>query len=64
MLKNICFFSNFPLAGSMAKGFYWLSLWNFKRSSISRFLCHSLIKRLRYRKWLMVYSLEFQRDSR
>ena len=31
MLKNICFFSNSPLAGSMAGGFYWLFLWNFKR---------------------------------
>ena len=31
MLKNICFFSDFPLAGSMAGGFYWLFLWNFKR---------------------------------
>ena len=31
MLKNICFFSNFPLTGSMTGGFYWLSLWNFKR---------------------------------
>ena len=31
MLKNICFFSNFPLAGSMTGGFYWLSIWNFKR---------------------------------
>ncbi len=30
MLKNICFFSNFPLAGSMTGGFYWLSIWNFR----------------------------------
>ena len=29
--ENICFFSIFPLEGSMAGGFYWLSLWNFKR---------------------------------
>ena len=31
MLKNICFFSNFLLAGSMTGEFYWLSIWNFKR---------------------------------
>ena len=28
--ENICFFSNFPLVGSVIGGFYWLFLWNFK----------------------------------
>ncbi|MBS6142635.1 MAG: hypothetical protein KH745_08625, partial [Bilophila sp.] len=30
-IKNICFFSNFPLVGSVIGGFYWLFSQNFKK---------------------------------
>ncbi len=44
-------------------GGYWLFLWNFKQN-INRFLWHSLFIWLCYRKWLMPFSLKFQRDNR
>ena len=40
--ENAAFSPAFPLAESIAKAFYWLSLWNFKEKSINHFLGHSL----------------------
>ena len=50
MLKIETFTQIFSLMGSIIGTFCWLFLWNFKR------LCP--------RKWLMLFSLKFQRDNR
>ena len=56
-VKNIAFFSVFPLAEFMAEAFCWLFPWNFKEKGISHFLWHSLF--LSVKQVLQLVALPF-----